>query len=179
MNLSASSICTSHFYIAVNSLIQVYNSIGTHASPISISPIQSLKINQEESTINAIKVGCIGQDEILIAVYDSGLVVIYYTTDLKRDPMIFDNRISTWGIAIQSQKKLVAVSSNAFIITIYNMNQTHAEPMYLKGHSHNIPSIDFSSCGRYLVSGSVDCSCIIWNLENGEPLHSFSIENKW
>lgn len=43
----------------------------------------------------------------------------------------------------------------------------------LKGHAEQVTSLDISSDGRQLVSGSEDLSARLWNLENGTLLDTF------
>ena len=45
----------------------------------------------------------------------------------------------------------------------------------LSGHNNSISDIAFSSDGKYLVSGSIDFSVNLWNLQSGNLEKSFSI----
>jgi len=38
----------------------------------------------------------------------------------------------------------------------------------LLGHEHNIPAIDISACGTWLVSASIDGTCRLWERASGE-----------
>ena len=53
------------------------------------------------------------------------------------------------------------------------------ESFVLKGHEHNIPGIDFSSNGDFLVSCSIDGSCRIWNIDTGDLIANDIISNEW
>ncbi len=79
--------------------------------------------------------------------------------------------------------KRLAVSSNAHEITICTLQSLDmgiVQVTRLHGHSHNVPTVDFSHCGRFIVSGSIDGSCRVWDVETGESIASHSFVNlKW
>ncbi|KAI9481336.1 MAG: hypothetical protein EXX96DRAFT_566294 [Benjaminiella poitrasii] len=133
--------------------------------------------------INAIKVGRMLEKEILITVSEIGEICIWRTSHLEETPLILNNGIATWGIAIHGDQGLLAVSANNWKITIYNLlemtrkdpifgQKTKKGPIYLgalervelEGHEHNIPNIDFNESGRYLASASIDTTCRIWDI---------------
>jgi WD40 repeat protein len=113
---------------------------------------------------------------------------VWFVQDLQRSPLILNNDASTWGIATFGQRHLLAVSANSHDITVWSLcyrttrepdrlqtEVTATEPIggssqddkiLLKGHEHNVPSIDFSLCGRYLASASLDGSCRIWAVQS-------------
>jgi WD40 repeat protein len=96
------------------------------------------------------------------------------------------NNDSTWGIAIHAEQRLIAVCANSFEITVFNMSvhplMKQDNPKEFKsilgsdsqcrlaGHEHNIPNIDFSECGRYIVSCSVDRQCRVWDLQKRKSI---------
>ncbi|XP_054279864.1 WD repeat, SAM and U-box domain-containing protein 1-like isoform X2 [Macrosteles quadrilineatus] len=41
----------------------------------------------------------------------------------------------------------------------------------MKGHSYSVVNVEFSRCGRYLVTGSIDGSIIVWNYATGEMIN--------
>jgi WD40 repeat protein len=49
----------------------------------------------------------------------------------------------------------------------------------LRGHEHNIPSICFSACGRFLVSCSIDATCRVWNIKTGELIQTKILTGDW
>ena len=93
------------------------------------------------------------------------------------------NDVSTWGLAIHPDKKLIAVSSNSHCITVFRLGDdlTPDEQPFqtLKGHGHNIPSIDFSPCGDYVASASIDGTCRIWNVNTAETVALHAFTTKW
>lgn len=122
-------------------------------------------------TINAIKVGTLGFEPALIAVDDQGLVGVWFLRAPKQKPIVFDNEISTWGIALNTVKRLIAVSANSHAITIYDLITGHIQ--HLKGHGHNIPSIEFDLSGDRLVSCSIDGSVRVWDLHTSQCLSHY------
>jgi WD40 repeat protein len=96
------------------------------------------------------------------------------------------NEASTWGIAIHSERRLIAVSANNFEITVFNMvafppDQQEDTKEFksilgtdsqcrLVGHEHNVPNIDFSGCGRFIVSCSIDKQCRIWDIQKRKTI---------
>ncbi|CAI2165438.1 13584_t:CDS:10 [Funneliformis geosporum] len=182
-------------------------------------PIKELKCPIDESlksrTINAIKVGNIGNEEVLVSVDDLGDVFVWFTANLDKNPIQFNNDVSTWGIALHGPKRLLAVSANSHSITIFNLQksvqffndsgeeESHTPKTYaseisdddalggkaksvLQGHENNIPNICFSACGRFLVSCSIDNTCRLWNVKNGELIqtkvlvrHGDEINDDW
>ncbi|KAI8883453.1 WD40 repeat-like protein [Backusella circina FSU 941] len=131
--------------------------------------------------INAIKVGRMLDKEIIATVSDNGEICIWRTENLEEPPMILSNESSTWGLAIHSDQGLLGVSANNLIITVFNiLAMTEKDPIFgtrtkpnilgetekieLMGHEHNIPCIDFSRCGRYIASTSIDTTCKVWDI---------------
>ncbi|RIA98349.1 hypothetical protein C1645_812757 [Glomus cerebriforme] len=183
-------------------------------------PFKKLKIpvdpesSPKNRLINAIKVGKIGNEEVLVSVDDIGDINIWFTANLDKNPIQFSNNESTWGIALHGPKRLLAVSANSHEITIYNLQnsvnefnfdddddddddssgeeelqtpKTYASVLkkisdndalggkaisVLRGHENNIPNICFSTCGRFLVSCSIDATCRIWNVKTGELMQT-------
>ncbi|CAG8550866.1 20230_t:CDS:10 [Gigaspora rosea] len=157
-------------------------------------PIDSTSHDDEEQhIINAIKVGEIGYEEVLVSVDESGDIHVWYTSNLEKDPLHFKNDESTWSIALNGPRRLLAVSANSHEITIFNLQyglqklakfsdsqDMSCKPKYsLRGHRHNIPNISFSSCGQFLVSCSIDKSCRIWNVNTGQTIVSQEVSSEW
>ncbi|KAJ3340619.1 hypothetical protein HDU93_006734 [Gonapodya sp. JEL0774] len=153
--------------------------------------------NGESAPINAVRVGKLGEEEVLTAVDDLGLVRTWLTRDLTRPPIKLTNTISTWGVATNGPRTLVAVSANDHKVRLWDMGDHPVEPLEdyqhgpgfetaaarhtstsqlhldatgslpLTGHTHNIPSVDISPCGSFVASGSIDGTVRIWNAQNG------------
>jgi len=58
------------------------------------------------------------------------------------------------------------VGSNAHKLTVYNL--TTRKQQKIGAHSHNVPCVNFSPCGRFIASTSIDKTVKIWEeSENG------------
>ncbi|KAI8355072.1 WD40-repeat-containing domain protein [Choanephora cucurbitarum] len=190
MNLCAvSQVHPCTFFVAINYRLQVYE-LDTIISPFKepiktlVSPNATADLGNIESpfVINAIKLGHLLGQEVVVTVAGNGEICIWKTNDLNAPPLVLNNhQESTWGIALHDQQGLLAVSANNFLITVYNMAEI--DPVFfnvstsscwlgsqpsiqLEGHTNNIPCIDFNQSGRYLASGSIDTSCRVWDLKH-------------
>ncbi|KAF2075198.1 hypothetical protein CYY_003503 [Polysphondylium violaceum] len=140
-----------------------------------ITPIYTVDLQNNGMTINQIRLGVLGGEEVLITVDEGGYIRILFVNDLDREYLRFYNAgISTWGIAMCPSKPLFAVSSNDFKINIWNLENEdpHASRRQLLEHKHNIPCIDFSPCGNFLVSVSIDKYVRVWDVETHTMLSS-------
>jgi WD40 repeat protein len=54
----------------------------------------------------------------------------------------------------------VAVGSNTFKVTVYNLSTGGKKTV--NAHQHNVPCVSFSPCGKYLASTSIDKTLKIW-----------------
>ncbi|KAG0169970.1 hypothetical protein DFQ28_003342 [Apophysomyces sp. BC1034] len=185
MNLCASSQCDPcTFFVAVDYRVLVYtidNIYSPFKEPKKIleSPNAARVGGGLESpfVINAVKVGNMLDEEILVTVSECGEICVWKTGALDKPPTILNNHSSTWGIAIHGEQGLIAVSANNFKITIFNYLEItrpghqrkknvlkEEKQIELEGHSHNIPNIDFSQSGRYIASCSIDKTCRVWDI---------------
>jgi len=128
-------------------------------------------------------VGEIGGEEVLVTTDDSGHVVSYFTADnFSRPPLFLKLPMSAWGIHTHSANRLLAVSCNAHIVTLFHLGMgvngwewTTATPapgeniasLVLRGHTDNIPCVAFETTGNYVASGSIDCTIRIWDCKTG------------
>ncbi|KAK9717457.1 hypothetical protein K7432_006173 [Basidiobolus ranarum] len=212
------------FFIALHDEIYVYQLLDPYDKPKnpilklrSVNPNPPVIAEEDDPSwpcaINAIKVGMLGSEEVLVSVDDSGEVRAWFTEKLDRSPLCFSNNVSTWGIALNGPRHLLAVSANSHNITVYSLRGSRGseyspvglesdtplsefeDPLYtttdlhsqdvndstrtLKGHKHNVPNIDISPCGEFLASCSIDGTCRVWNLLNGETIYKNSIGDAW
>ncbi|RKP35051.1 hypothetical protein BJ085DRAFT_3619, partial [Dimargaris cristalligena] len=130
--------------------------------------------------INAIKTGRLGPIEVLVSIDELGLICIWRLDEMGPRPwLVFHIASSSWGVDIHSGRALVAVSSNNYIVSLFDLSDevrravsgsesSSVDPGRLVpygrlvGHKHNIPNVTFSPCGDYLASSSVDRWCIVW-----------------
>jgi hypothetical protein len=71
---------------------------------------------------------------------------------------------------------LLAASCNDHSITLFSFEHDWQSPSIrfrFTEHSHNIPFLDLSPCGKYLASCSIDNSFIIWSTETGSVLQQY------
>ncbi|KAI8812156.1 hypothetical protein BJ742DRAFT_795036 [Cladochytrium replicatum] len=181
MNLVAVSSETSTLF--VGSL----HSITCFSTERPVFPFRTLEISSIEATdINALRIGYLGQQEVLAAVNDLGTAAIFFTADLDRPQLTFDVVESAWGISTHAGRYLLAVSSNSHKITVFFLgssieqhSQAQRDPIVLQGHAHNVPSIDFSESGEFIASASVDSSCCIWHVDSGSMLFKKRLCDEW
>ncbi|EPY49288.1 WD repeat protein [Schizosaccharomyces cryophilus OY26] len=135
--------------------------------------------------INHVRCELFGDLEYLITATDCGKVAMYDVQNLHRSPMTFAVSASAWGIAASSQGYL-AISSNAHVVNIFNLSTNYKkckrdyrspwfrqESLELKGHEHNIPCVSFNSKGNFLLSGSIDRSLQLWDVNQLSCLSKF------
>ena len=157
-------------------------------------------------------VGNLGDEEILMCACDDGDVVVYYTEKINNmikgisnglsaeesivrylQPLLCYNvGKSAWGLAIHTNARLLAVSSNTHFVTVFSFalvdvsildhdSETnsnvetrwrHKDVMIrLEGHETNIPNISFFNSpqdkeGRYLASTDLTGLILIWDLRS-------------
>ncbi|KAI9221810.1 WD40-repeat-containing domain protein [Blastocladiella britannica] len=199
MNLTAiSERDPARVYVAVRDAIRVY-----HLNPISLAckgpalavlrgPLVRDR-NQVplQADINQIKVGFLGNAEVLVAADDLGRALIWYTDtlDTTPTPTILTLPASAWGIAIHASLHIVAITCNAHTVTVYDLRTPAArraspvlldkatqyldvghEPQIsrtLVGHHSNVPGVVIHSSGKWAASVSIDHTCRIWRLSTG------------
>ena len=139
-------------------------------------------------SINHIVVQDLGIKEVLVCACDDGDVVIYYTDGIEKavkaveggadlsyamdrhiKPLMIENvGKSAWGIAVHSNARLVAVSSNSHVITVFAFALKADDS--LGHHGHSLISSDFheeqdftthpgwikSAAGRWRIAGKFD-----------------------
>lgn len=131
-------------------------------------------------------VGEIGHEEVLVTTDDSGHIVIHFPKDnFSRPPLNLKAPMSAWGIDTHSSRRLLAISCNAHIVTLYHLGMgiedwewTTTAPapgetipnIVLRGHSNNIPCVAFDQSGMYIVSGSLDTTVRVWECKSGQLL---------
>ncbi|KAG8353071.1 hypothetical protein FVEN_g9029 [Fusarium venenatum] len=99
-------------------------------------------------TVNNMTIGFLGDEEIVLACYDDGDVVAFYTKDLAKriftghgtTDMLRKNQtapkeffhenvgISAWGLAVHRKSRLIAVSSNRHEVVVFALALTQKPP---------------------------------------------------
>lgn len=79
------------------------------------------------------------------------------------------------ALAVNPELNLIAVGDSVGKIFVYDIETK--EPVIQKWvfHSSRITSLDWSKCGGYLVSGSIDTNVYVWNREI--PFKKVAIKN--
>ncbi|KAG0029491.1 hypothetical protein BGZ82_007935 [Podila clonocystis] len=155
-----------------------------------------------DTVINAIRVGYLGTEEIVTTVNHSGGVCVWFTMRLQKDPFLLSASESAWGLAIHSDQRMIAVSTNAHVVDVFHfgidiaklqssrtlasgpsaessastLSESH---QIFHGHLHNIPCVAFSPCGRFLASTSLDGTCRTWNIASGKETQHASFGDLW
>ncbi|KAG0086350.1 hypothetical protein BGZ93_000162 [Podila epicladia] len=158
--------------------------------------------NERDTIINAIRVGYLGTEEIVATVNHSGGVCVWFTMRLQKDPFLLSASESAWGLAIHSEQRMIAVSTNAHLVDVFHFgidivksqsSRTLAPDLSVdpstttlseshqifRGHLHNIPCVAFSPCGRFLASTSLDGTCRTWNIASGKETQHASFGDLW
>ncbi|KAM9940863.1 hypothetical protein ACTFIT_007386 [Dictyostelium discoideum] len=167
LNLMAVSYNSKFIFTAESDVINVRNIDNPNII------IKTFAMDTMEMTINQIRLGILDGEEVLVSVDEGGFVRIIFVNDFEREVIrLYNHGVSTWGIAICPSKPLIAVSSNSHKITIWNLDDENPQEtkFLLPKHKHNIPSIDFSPCGNYLVSVSIDKNIRIWDVNKRQLL---------
>lgn len=134
-----------------------------------------LRLEPSMDTINQIATGCTGTLAVLVSVDDSGCVMVFQANHLDAPPVRLANvdplgaPTSTWGLALSPTLPYFAVSANSHMISLFSVlgEEARAEPLaLLHVHTHNIPCLDFSACGRWLASASIDESVAVWRMSS-------------
>ncbi|CCJ31138.1 unnamed protein product [Pneumocystis jirovecii] len=169
-------------FVAVDDVIRVYEKSQSHG--LDENSFFQLKCQIDSHTVirgeidaitplsfNSIKVGYIGNEEVLVCCTDSGYINVWFTDDLLRSPLIFNTERSVWGIAIHASKRLLAISSNAHVI-LWDTDKG-GWPHKFFGHDDNIPSVCFNHSGTLLSSVGIDATCRLWDVASGTLLHVY------
>jgi len=70
------------------------------------------------------------------------------------------------------------IATKAWVNKIAILEPFTGKKKILQGHDEHITSIDFSSDGKYLVSGGFDKKVKIWEVSTGQLVHSFEENNE-
>lgn len=165
LNLTALSQYYNLYFVAYRGYIHVYRPNRTPDSILNKSPLVILEPNCTKTPVaqfvpghvnrrcphevNHVKVGDLGDLEILLISRDNGEVVAWYTKDIARfanrrlqNPDIGASKASVvgprhffaenvgssaWGLAIHSASRLIAVSANTWEVTVFAFALENAE----------------------------------------------------
>jgi len=173
---------------------QLFVACGEHIFLFEYSerqrPVFQKELSIAPDTINMIKYAELATTgPILVAacgnpVVETGAAVIYFldvaTASLVgQERVVFNMSCSVWGISVCERNGLIALSSNDHCISMIRIclenewgsqNRFFIVPSACRGHQHNIPSIDFSTNGRFIASVSIDETLRVWDLSTGQSI---------
>jgi WD40 repeat protein len=131
-------------------------------------------------------VGEIGGDEVVVTTDNCGQVAVHFPPGhFGRAPILLKVPHSAWGIDTHSSNRLLAVSCNAHVVTLFHLGlgidgwewttRTPSE-IVLSGHRHNIPCVGFDMTGEIVASGSLDRTVHLWKCRDGSLLRKIKTE---
>lgn len=83
---------------------------------------------QHPHAINSLTVGELGLEEVLVSAHDDGNVCVWYTRDLARIALRLSVGKSAWGVALHKARRLLAVSANSHVITVFELGVGKNKP---------------------------------------------------
>ncbi|KAI9596184.1 hypothetical protein BDF19DRAFT_412777 [Syncephalis fuscata] len=129
------------FFVAIHNEIHVYklpqlaayscsDTVKPQRQSILRMPTQenTTSLDTEFRTINAIHVGEVGPEEMLVAVDELGFVTAWFTAALKHPPIQLEVHESAWGIATNGPAYLLAISANSFQIVVWDLHDWFIDP---------------------------------------------------
>ncbi|KAF9088633.1 hypothetical protein BGX23_007224 [Mortierella sp. AD031] len=207
MNLLASSRDDPRVLFVVNEdkiLVYRFSTLTPSGLPIFVERISDPRGTDEDSTdrtINVMQVGYLGTEEVLVTANEAREVCVWFTQNLRRDPLLLSVSESAWGIAIHAARRMIAISTNAHTVTVFHCGtnsrissrhhsaaaaaaatateESTTSQQILLGHGHNIPCVTFSPCGRFVATASVDRTCRTWRLSDGQQIQQKSLGPLW
>ena len=124
-----------------------------------------------------------------MTVNDCGQVAVHFPRDnFSRSPILLKVPQSAWGIDTHSEKRLLAISCNALVVTLFHLGLgikgwvwTLRSPsgIGLNGHRDNIPCVGFDRTGDYLASGSLDRSVRLWRCQDGSLIRLITTDRRF
>lgn len=193
MNVIAVSYEHKMFFIASKQSIFVYkiNNFGS-----LINPKNPLRVPVSHDEINQIKVRPYNGEDYLIAVDDDDNVYSIkislqksYTNSgiqifgLCNKPEFLPTHhgaAGTWSLDLNSKHGILAVGANSHKISTFDLKTHEKKREVFASHDNNIPSIQFSPCGNYIASISIDKSLQIFDVKTKRRLvKSFVSDYMW
>lgn len=132
-------------------------------------------------TINNMLVADLGDEEVLVTANDNGYVGVWYTKNLLSRSgtmdLFFDVEESAWGLSVHKHKRLIAISANTTMISVYELGSKAIDPRSEPGgpsspvifetRGQNLPCISFyqeDPHGRWLSSTDITGNVFLYDL---------------
>ncbi|KAK9474013.1 CRT10-domain-containing protein [Dipodascopsis tothii] len=152
----------------------VVDSVSPRQRHNALDPSQPL-------TINHIRVGMVGGDELLAVLTDAGTVTLYSCAQIARTPgrgnrevrvqpeYALEVAMSAWGVAMDDERRVVVVSDNSRALTVFRLAAEGSEQMRqtVEGaHASNIPCVQLATLPdglMVIVSVAITGDVRVWD----------------
>lgn len=180
---------TKQFFVAVKDTIRIYSYKTKGTTPKFLGALQNQDSSHEPASfdefhsayINRLSLGLIGDQETLVSVDGLGRVYIRFIRGVNQCtiPLILNVGESAWGIGFAPSLRLLAISSNAEEVNLFDLAKDSSDPLFhrtIKTLS-NTPDVSFLRDGSMVGACSVDSSFTLTETSTLEPSdsHEFSI----
>lgn len=181
MNLLAVSWNLHFLFVAGGHHIYVYP-ILPNAQIDQNSEVQKLTVSGElEGPINQIMVKSFeGYDTLFCVDMNAKLTVFKYIQkafvriQLDNVTPSHDDS-STWSLDVtDEQNKCIAVGSNAYTISLWDDKLNRR---VISAHDHNVPAVQFSPCGEFVASVSIDKSVRVFHVKTLKKVCQYPLLN--
>ncbi|KAJ2623690.1 hypothetical protein GGI26_002137 [Coemansia sp. RSA 1358] len=195
LNMAAVSSQHALLFIAKTRRVLVYHINHYARVPVFVTRLDYPWPPSPTDEINAISLGGLSSEEVLVAVYDNGGACAWKLSDSFDILWKRSTGVSTWGCALHDSCGIVATSANSHNIDVLypsdvssstgsangqettpneeNAHVFQGEVEVIEGHTDNIPSVVFSAAGKYIASASIDLTVRVWSLESKAPVFTF------
>eukprot|EP00906_Rhabdomonas_costata_P020557 RCo029942 len=141
----------------VDSAVKIWEYTDAEDGFFSFTFISCLSLSRENQPVNVVRYAQKG--EALVSAHDGGLVVLWKKQD--RPPGSAASSSSSAGLLEQHEDQ------------VHNTEFWQVARLF-RGHSDDVFSLAISPDSRHILSGSVDCSTMVWELASGKQLQKFT-----
>jgi len=182
MNIIAVSWKHKLMFIACSNRIKVFKILDNGELDLNSDKIEDIVVS-EDKKINQIKVGKFRDEEVLCAVdMNAKLSVV----NIDKDPFTlnqYENLImgqddnTVWSLDIfNGAESHIAAGSNAKTISVWD---SKFERKVIEAHDHNVPCVQFSPCGKYVASTSIDKTVRFFDVKTGKKIAHLCTLASW
>eukprot|EP00347_Sterkiella_histriomuscorum_P017311 403349870 len=167
MNLMVVSEKYGLLIVAVNHELYVYKLDPVTFKITNQNKFTKLNLQSDEAEINNIKLITCNQNQFIVTVDNDGHGRMFFLENLDKDPIKFNNVSaryadnSCWSVdGSQTLPPRVVVGSNTHNCNVYDLST--GDKQTILSHTHNVPSVAFSPCGKFFASTSIDKQVRVW-----------------